>query len=150
MASWRRVLCATDLSPAADEAIRHADEQARLAGAALSILHVLPTWPGAPMAPENVQQELLQRERLTADLLATIGERVTRLTGREGDDYEIVIDEGLPADAIVRRAKEWSAELVVIGGKGRSALAELLLGSVAEAVTRGVPCSVLVVRFTPR
>jgi len=53
---------------------------------------------------------------------------------------------GTPAAEIVRTAREWPADVIVIGSHGRDGLERVLLGSVAEAVMRHAPCSVLVVR----
>jgi nucleotide-binding universal stress UspA family protein len=53
---------------------------------------------------------------------------------------------GKPASEIVKSAKEWPADVIVIGSHGRSVLERVLLGSVAEAVLRHAPCSVLVIR----
>jgi nucleotide-binding universal stress UspA family protein len=53
---------------------------------------------------------------------------------------------GEAAAEIVRTAREWSADVIVIGTHGRAGVRHLLLGSVAEAVTRHAPCPVLLVR----
>ena len=53
---------------------------------------------------------------------------------------------GAPAETIVRAAKEWSADLIVIASHGRTGVRRALLGSVAEGVMRSAPCPVLVVR----
>jgi nucleotide-binding universal stress UspA family protein len=47
---------------------------------------------------------------------------------------------------ITDAATEFGADLVVIGTHGRTGLAHMLLGSVAEAVVRATACSVLTVR----
>ena len=52
---------------------------------------------------------------------------------------------GLPRDQIVELAADPAIELVVIGTRGRSGIAELRLGSVAAYVVRHAPCSVLAV-----
>jgi hypothetical protein len=53
---------------------------------------------------------------------------------------------GSPAPTIVAFAKEWDADLVIMGSHGRTGVARLLLGSVARNVLHHASCSVLVVR----
>ena len=52
---------------------------------------------------------------------------------------------GSPAQQIVERAKEWEADVVVVGSHGRGFWGRLL-GSVSNSVVHHAPCSVLVVR----
>ena len=56
------------------------------------------------------------------------------------------IRQGEPAEEIVRQATESKADLIVMGTHGRTGLARLLAGSVAETVLRTAPCPVLAVR----
>jgi nucleotide-binding universal stress UspA family protein len=63
----------------------------------------------------------------------------------EGVQVESVIRTGAPAREAVAEAAEWAAELVVVGTHGRTGAARALLGSVAEAIVRDAPCSVLVI-----
>lgn len=53
---------------------------------------------------------------------------------------------GDPKAAIVDRAREIGADLVVVGSRGAAGLARILLGGVAAAVARFAPCSVEIVR----
>jgi nucleotide-binding universal stress UspA family protein len=53
---------------------------------------------------------------------------------------------GDAADMILRRARQWPADLIVMGTHGRSGLKRLVLGSVSTAVTRSAGCSVRVAR----
>jgi nucleotide-binding universal stress UspA family protein len=53
---------------------------------------------------------------------------------------------GSPESRIVEAAREFRADLVVVGSHGYSTWERLLLGSVSDAVVHHVPCSVLVVR----
>ena len=53
---------------------------------------------------------------------------------------------GFPKKAIPEYAKEWGADLVMVGSHGQSAVTRFLLGSVAQAVLRTSPCSVEIVR----
>jgi nucleotide-binding universal stress UspA family protein len=56
------------------------------------------------------------------------------------------LKEGRPADQIVEAAKEWGADIIVIGSHGRSGVPRLVLGSVAEKVIHAATCPVLVVK----
>jgi nucleotide-binding universal stress UspA family protein len=56
--------------------------------------------------------------------------------------------DGTPADRIVRAARSHHAEIIVIGTHGRTGLARVFLGSVAERVVGTAPCPVLTVRHT--
>ena len=56
------------------------------------------------------------------------------------------VEVGEPAAAIVKAAKDWPANMIVIGSHGRHGARRALLGSVAEIVMRDAPCPVLVIR----
>ena len=64
----------------------------------------------------------------------------------EGIAWEKQTVEGRAASRIVETAKACDADLVVMGTHGRTGVAHILLGSVAEAVLRLTECSVLTVR----
>jgi nucleotide-binding universal stress UspA family protein len=51
-----------------------------------------------------------------------------------------------PAWAVIKKADEWGADLVVVGSQGRSALSRLVLGSVSQKVLYEARCSVRVAR----
>ena len=61
---------------------------------------------------------------------------------------EAVAATGSPAQEILRKAKQWSPDLLVLGCQGRSAIARFLLGSVSQKVLNEAPCSVRVCRGT--
>lgn len=54
--------------------------------------------------------------------------------------------EGPPAKVLIEAAKEWEADMIVVGAHGRGFWGRLLLGSVSSAVVHHAACSVLVVR----
>jgi nucleotide-binding universal stress UspA family protein len=58
----------------------------------------------------------------------------------------VVTTSGSPAYAIVDYARENRIDLIVMGTHGRGALAQLMMGSVAERVVRIASCPVLTVR----
>jgi universal stress protein A len=76
-------------------------------------------------------------------------ERLETLMGQqEAKRYrpEYAVRIGAPADEIVRYADSRDIDLIVMGTHGRSGVAHMVMGSVAEKVVREAPCPVLVVR----
>lgn len=55
---------------------------------------------------------------------------------------------GSPADALMERATNWGADLIVVGSQGRSAIGRLILGSVSRKIVTEALCSVRVARAT--
>jgi len=53
---------------------------------------------------------------------------------------------GSPARELITRANEWSADLIVVGSHGRSALGRFILGSVSQRVVTEAACSVRIAR----
>jgi universal stress protein E len=147
MAGFRRVLCATDLSEAADWAIRAADREARWHGAELAVLHVMPvTFPGAAMSPEGVEQTVVQQETLASKVIDELLDRIERLTGRDAGQVSVMVEDGAPAETIVHQADSIGADLIVVGAIGATGLRERLFGNVSERVVRRAHVSVLVAR----
>jgi nucleotide-binding universal stress UspA family protein len=68
------------------------------------------------------------------------------LIGDRFDSSESRVVEGDARDAIVHAAREWHADLIVVGARGLGAIGSLLLGSVSLGVTRHAHCPVLVVK----
>jgi nucleotide-binding universal stress UspA family protein len=99
--------------------------------------------PSLAAAPESgyPASELIALARKDARrLLAELGQRASVKSA----PVEF-IPVGKPPAEIVKEAKEWPADLIVIGSHGRRGIQRFLLGSVAEAVVRHAPCPVLVV-----
>jgi len=80
------------------------------------------------------------------------------LSGLEGELREVIAKAGAWAElevvvrplsigeAIVARAEELHAELIVMGTHGRTGVKRMVLGSVADHVVRHAPCPVVTVR----
>lgn len=58
-----------------------------------------------------------------------------------------ILTEGLPREEILRKLKDWEAEVLVVGTHGRKGLAHLLLGSTAEYLVRHAKIPVLVIPY---
>ena len=68
---------------------------------------------------------------------------------RAGWNVRTEVVEGNPRRTINEFAKEWKADLVMVGAHEQSAIGRLCLGSTAQAVMRHAPCSVEIVRPRP-
>jgi nucleotide-binding universal stress UspA family protein len=53
---------------------------------------------------------------------------------------------GVPEQAIVEKAEEWGADLIVVGSHAYGFWERMFLGSVSNAIVHHAPCSVMVVR----
>jgi nucleotide-binding universal stress UspA family protein len=133
------ILHPTDFSEHSEFAFRLACALARDYKARLVLLHVLPP----PMV-------IYAGGLAPADLWRDTEEAKGRLQRMEAEaDHvraESLVMEGDPVDMILRAADETHSDVIVMGTHGRSAVARLLLGSVAEAVLRKAPCPVLTAR----
>jgi nucleotide-binding universal stress UspA family protein len=140
----RRILCATDLSPASGPAWEEARRLAALLKAELRLLYVVASVP-VPLEgyfPPDLYQEVIEGEDREAR------ERLARLVGDSASTLAITtrVERGAPAARILAVAAEDTADLLVLGTHGRSGLDRLVLGSVADRVTRSAPCPVVTVR----
>ncbi|HXG48784.1 MAG TPA: universal stress protein, partial [Methylomirabilota bacterium] len=101
--------------------------------------------PGAtPAAILKARQEALQAVQSCLALARNAAERLRTL--HPGWKVEAGSTGDSPAWAVIRRADEWRADLVVAGSHGRSALERLFLGSVSQKIAAEAHCSVRIVR----
>jgi nucleotide-binding universal stress UspA family protein len=146
MIQLRRILLPTDFSECSAAAQRYACAFADQFQAELHVLHVIQDL--APMMPEpgvglpsfgNYVREL---EEAAQNML----ERLIDPAWAAGKTIIRGVRHGPPFLEITRYAKEKRTELIVIGTHGRTGLAHVFMGSVAEKVVRKAPCPVLTVR----
>jgi universal stress protein A len=141
-----RVLVPTDFSETSDAALGFARTIADTFGASLHLLHVFEDpFVTGPFAAETYAP-LPPSTR--AALLDDADKRLAfRLPPAELAHFrgttEVV--SGISAPAIIEYANEHGIDLIVMGTHGRTGMAHLLLGSVAERVVRSATCPVLTV-----
>ena len=61
-------------------------------------------------------------------------------------DLTTQISLGAPDQILIETAREWEADLIVIGSHGRGFWGRMLLGSITDSLVHHAPCSVLVVK----
>jgi nucleotide-binding universal stress UspA family protein len=135
-----KILLAIDSSTASQYVINTAATGPWPSGTAFCVVNVVDVnqWEGMPVLLEDAQREgrLLVNGAMQA-------------LAQSGHEAFAEVHLGFPKKAIPEYAKQWGADLVMVGSHGRSALTRFLLGSVAQAVLRTAPCSVEIVRPGP-
>ena len=148
--NFTRILVTTDFSEAGDHAIGHAFRMAADHGAELVLCHVVETIVAPnPLYAHYFPTDLLNpeiRARAEQDAHTALNERVPKDEALAKVPYTTLVAHGMPADEIIRAAKDRSADLIVIATHGHTGLKHLFMGSTAERVIRHVHCAVLVVR----
>lgn len=142
---YRKILVPLDRSFGTKAALTVAADLARTNGSVVRLLHVAPQ-PSAVMADGRVIAYADQEAaRLTHETEISLREAARGLT-----DFpiEYAVRFGDPADEILEEAREWGADLIAMATHGRSGVARLLLGSVAEAVLHRSEVPVVLVRHS--
>ena len=144
-----KILYPTDFSEHSQAALPLAIDLAQRYGAELHCLHAVDIehevfMEGGYITPlwtEPVDSEQLRRVACR-HMEEFVSQHFSELDG----SVRQVVVQGKPFEQIVRYARQEGIDLIVIGTHGHSALASMLLGSVAEKVIRKAPCAVLSVR----
>jgi len=145
---YSRILVAVDESDTSLHALKHAIELARRLSSTLRVVHVVDmSW--LPIGPEvAIDTTALSAARRGA------GEKVLATASAAAQQAGFEAEVGLletetpiqqVAEVIVREASRWGADLVVMGTHGRRGFQHLILGSVAERMTRLSPGPVLLI-----
>jgi nucleotide-binding universal stress UspA family protein len=141
----KRILVGVDGSKESLQAALLAANLAHQTKRSLELAHVLPAAVAAP--PEAFSTELATWRHDIAEegnrLLKEIRERVAR---QDTESRSTLVESARPAEALAELAKEPDIDIVVVGHRGRTAVARALLGSVADRLVQISPKPVLVVR----
>jgi len=145
---FTRILVPTDFSEPSDAALEYARALADKFGATLHLLHVIE--PGYATGTFSNEAYIAVEapgsyEMLVKEAQAKFAYRVFPSDrARHGATTEVMT--GMSAATIVEFARDQHIDLIVMGTHGRTGLAHLLMGSVAEHVVRTASCPVLTVR----
>jgi nucleotide-binding universal stress UspA family protein len=141
----KKILCAVDLSPASAPVLGWAGLFAQNFDAKLEVVHA--EWAEYPpyfllSQEEELAAQVEERRAAIRKALANIAH--TSLASTIAPETTVV--EGHAVEAILKHAEARQPDLIVIGSHGRSGMARMRLGSVAETVMREAGTPVLVVR----
>ena len=145
---YERILVPIDGSTTATRGLEEAIAMAKLVHASLRLIHVVDELPF-----------VLSTEAMTAwsgdmmTLLRESGEAILKKGKEQVETAGVPVDavlhdtfQGRVSDLVVKEARDWKADLIVIGTHGRRGPSRLLMGSDAEQILRLAPTPVLLVR----
>lgn len=138
----KQILIATDGSPSAQEAVDVGLELAKEQGADVTFVHVTPVEEirggrGGAHALTH-QEEIDESETALKDAAAA--------ADAAGVSYELERFSGETVETIVALADSKNADLIVLGSRGRSAIASAVLGSISLGVLKHASRPVLIVK----
>ncbi len=145
---FKHILLATDGSSASDHAATMAISLARIHGAQLMVVYVVDPYPYLSMGeanPYGFQAYMGAAQKQAAQAHARVNTLCMQVQPRVEMQARL-IEEVTPAIGIVQTAKTEGVDLIVLGSHGRSGIARLMLGSVANKVVAESTVPVLVVR----
>jgi nucleotide-binding universal stress UspA family protein len=147
-----RVLLAVDGSAYSDAAVQTVIERFRPEDTQVKILHAVEWMREMPLCFQYGQgptaaQDVVHSRNHSFERARDLVERVAAQLVFKGFRPSVSTPDADPRHAVVEAAREWPADLIVIGSHGRTGLDRLVLGSVAEFVLRHAPCPVEIVRL---
>ena len=147
MIKLRHILMATDLSAYSKEALDYAIYLAQSLKADLYLLHVfeIPQFSHAGVSPSmqpEVHKWIGQVSQQESKKLQTLVKKIRQ----HGVKVSGIFQQGKPFLEILKTAGKIKADLIVLGTHGRTGMAHVMMGSVAEKVVRQSSCPVFTVR----
>lgn len=146
--AYASIVVGTDGSPTAERAVLHASSMAASEGARVVIVTAYvpkgTSHVDAAGVPDDIRFVLT--DRVQAEELAERGRKIAK----EAGVAKVVVQaiSGDPASVLLEAAKDFDADLIVVGSKGLTSHAHFILGSVASSVAHHAPCDVLVAHTT--
>jgi len=143
----KKILCPTDFSENSEHALKYALTLANLSQAELRLFHVVEpiTYPQSTKLFEPVLDEVELMMKMEAAFQTQLENQVSVLK----DEYPKITGKLVKGNTfleIIRVARDDDVDMIVMGTHGRTGLAHVLIGSVAERVVREAPCPVLTVK----
>jgi nucleotide-binding universal stress UspA family protein len=147
--TYASIVVGTDGSATAERAVARAGTLAALDTA--RVIVVTAYMPGSAGTAGDV-------DAVPADIRFTLSDRVQaeelaergRKIAKEAGAAKVVVQaiSGEPGNVLLEAAKDFDADLIVVGSKGLTSAAHFIMGSVASWVAHHAPCDVLVAHTT--
>ncbi len=141
-----KVLLAVDEEAGSEEAVNEVGSRRWEEGTVVRVLHAVGKFvPPAQELWHDAGGDLDQARRDIRERSKQLTERAADWLREQGLTVETAVRDGEPGPAVVGEAKEWGADLIVVGSRGHTGLRRLLEGSVSRYVMDHARCPVEVV-----
>ena len=158
-----KILIACDGSTCADDALDDLPRAGLPREADALIVHVAERWLSAPIDYELIEEVSVSTNSVAAKPMRIMEEPQAESDGKNRESLERASQrlgahfpewkteteslKGSPAREIIRLAKEWNADLIVVGSHGHNTESKrFTLGSVSQKIANEAACSVRIVR----
>ncbi|KAB0587838.1 universal stress protein [Comamonas kerstersii] len=146
---YERILVATDGSPLSEKAVCHAMDLAKLSGATVIAVKVIPRYPRSYLEG-GATVDLSEIKRIEAQWTEQ-AQAVLNKIKAEGKAQGVTVKTSvaksdLIAESIIAAAEKQKADLIVMASHGRKGIKRLLLGSETQHVLTHSQVPVLVLR----
>ena len=147
--TYSSIVVGTDGSETAELAVQHAGQLAKDHGARLVVVTAYEPRDDALLkesegVPDDIRWALT--DRVQAEEKAVEGRKIAAALGLKGVVAQAI--PGSPPDVLLEAAKDFNADVIVVGSKGLTGLPLARLGSVASLVSHHAPCDVFIVHTT--
>jgi len=145
---YKQILCPIDGSPTSDCGMNEAINLAKDQNAKLRFLHVIDLYFPILDATGDLNMVYIDETlRRNGKKVLKRAEDSAHRAGVDSDSKEIEALNNRVSECIVEEAREWSADLIVMGTHGLRGIERLVMGSDAETVIRTSPVPVLLMRY---
>jgi nucleotide-binding universal stress UspA family protein len=141
----KQILCAVDLGPSSRLVLGWARLFAQAFGARVDVLHSDWTEPPRYFTPAQIEIITAETEKRKTKLLEELAGMARGMFGAQAEMVVNVV-EGHPVPVLQEHIKAHRPDLLVLGSHGRSGVARLMMGSVAENIVRESPVPALIAR----
>jgi len=139
-----KLLVGVDLSESTEKVVKQTEAVASALSAKVWVLHVAepePDFVGMKAGPPTERDSLSERFHDEHRQIQAIADRWRKA----GLDATALLVQGATAETILKKSAELQIDMIVVGSHGRSAMYQLLVGSVSEKVLHKSGCPILVI-----
>jgi nucleotide-binding universal stress UspA family protein len=148
---YGKILVPVDGSETSTRGLNEAIRLAKIHGGQLRLVHIVNEFIlDVTYSPGLYPESLIESLRSGGKAILDAAQTAAQSSGVKAERVMLESIGGVAADFILAQAKDWNADLIVMGTHGRRGLLRLALGSNADLVVRGATMPVMLIRAKPQ